>query len=309
MALLRPANEYFNEQEVRLVQQVANQCAIALRQSRLYQAAQAQVTGLARLNQLKDDFLCTISHELRTPVANVKMAAQMVETTLRAEGILDDPTHPLGRYVQILQDECQREINLINDLLDLSHLDAEVDLLHPVSVDLRSWIPHVAEPFLDRIHRHQQHLSIDLPPDLPTLTTDLSHFERILTELLNNACKYTPIGERIEVRVSLRRDSVERDKAEQGSAESEGGPSQPLPCPYFHITITNTGVEIPPEECDRVFDRFYRIPSSDPWKHSGTGLGLALVKKLTELLGGSVGIRSGDSQTTVWLCLPPALRQ
>ncbi|MFQ3615081.1 MAG: PAS domain S-box protein [Cyanobacteriota bacterium] len=309
MSLLRPANEYFNEPEVRLVQQVANQCAIALRQSRLYQAAQAQVTGLARLNQLKDDFLCTISHELRTPVANVKMAAQMVETTLRAEGILDDPTHPLGRYVQILQDECQREINLINDLLDLSRLDAEVDLLHPVPIHLQSWIPHISEPFLDRIHRHQQHLSIDLPPDLPPLTTDRSHFERILTELLNNACKYTPIGERIEVQVSLRRNGVERDKSEQGSAESEGSPPQPLPPPYFHITITNTGVEIPPEECDRVFDRFYRIPSSDPWKHSGTGLGLALVKKLTELLGGSVGIRSGEGQTTVWLCLPLVRRQ
>ncbi len=309
MVLLRPADEYFTEPEVRLVQQVANQCAIALRQSRLYQAAQAQVSELARLNQLKDDFLCTISHELRTPVANVKMAAQMVETTLRAEGILDDPTHPLGRYVQILQDECQREINLINDLLDLSQLDAEVDLLHPVPIHLPSWIPHVAEAFLDRIHRHQQRLSMDLPLDLPPLTTDLSHFERILTELLNNACKYTPIGERIEVRVRLRGNSPNSDEAEQGSAEAESPASHPLPPPYFYITITNTGVEIPPAECDRVFDRFYRIPSSDPWKHSGTGLGLALVKKLTELLGGRVGIRSGEDQTTVWLCLPLVWRQ
>jgi PAS domain S-box-containing protein len=309
MVLLRPADEFFNELEVRLVQQVANQCAIALRQSRLYQAAQAQVTELARLNQLKDDFLCTISHELRTPVANVKMAAQMVETTLRAEGILDNPSHPLGRYVQILQEECQREINLINDLLDLSRLDAEVDLLHPVPIHLQSWISHVAEPFLDRIHRHQQHLSLDLPPDLPPLTTDLSHFERILTELLNNACKYTPIGERIEVRASLSSDRMERDEVEQDGAEFESPLSSPPPLPHFLITITNTGVEIPPEECDRVFDRFYRIPSSDPWRHSGTGLGLALVKKLTELLGGRVGIRSSAGQTIVWLRLPLVLRQ
>ncbi|MBF2083774.1 PAS domain S-box protein [Thermoleptolyngbya sp. C42_A2020_037] len=309
MVLLRPADEFFNEPEVRLVQQVANQCAIALRQSRLYQAAQAQVTGLARLNQLKDDFLCTISHELRTPVANVKMAAQMVETTLRAEGLLNNPTQPLGRYVQILQDECQREINLINDLLDLSRLDAEVDLLHPVPIHLASWISHIAEPFLDHIHRHQQHFSLDLPPDLPPLTTDLSHFERILTELLNNACKYTPIGERIEVRASLSSDRMERDEVEQDGAESESPLSSPPPLPHFLITITNTGVEIPPEECDRVFDRFYRIPSSDPWKHSGTGLGLALVKKLTKLLGGRVGIRSSAGQTTLWLRLPLVLRQ
>ncbi|GAB4464175.1 MAG: hypothetical protein OHK0037_17810 [Elainellaceae cyanobacterium] len=321
MVLLRPAEECFNEPEMRLVQQVANQCAIALRQSRLYQAAQTQVSELARLNQLKDDFLCTISHELRTPVANVKMAAQMVETTLHAEGILDDPTHPLGRYVQILQDECQREINLINDLLDLSRLDAEIDLLRPAPIWLQNWIPHIAEPFLDRIQRHQQHLSIELPPDLPPLVTDLDHFERIITELLNNACKYTPIGERIAIQISLRndglvgdeevkRDGIERDRALPNSPSPHPpiSPSAALSrtpaCPYFHITITNTGIEIPPEECDRVFDRFYRIPSSDPWKHSGTGLGLALVKKLTEMLGGSVGIRSGQRQTAIWLNIP-----
>jgi PAS domain S-box-containing protein len=302
----------FNEQDIRLVQQVANQCAIALRQSRLYQAAQAQVQELERLNQLKDDFLSTVSHELRTPMSSIQMTTQILEMVLRKHQILPpefDETEPptpnqreISRYFNILKDECDREIALINDLLDLARLDANRAMLEWSCVDLPLWLTHITEAFIERANRQQQNLVLNLSDSLPPLTTDLSYLQRIITELLNNACKYTPPGEQI---------CVAAHYFDDGGLPGEAIPmmeEQDLP-PYAHnpvveICITNFGIEIPAEERDRVFERFYRIPNGDPWKHGGTGLGLALVQKLVSLLNGSIVLESGDQQTTFKLRFP-----
>ena len=274
--LFKAASAVFDDQEVRLVQQVANQCAIALRQSRLYQAAQAQVQELARLNQLKDDFLNTVSHELRTPMASIKMATQMLEISLKPLGLLEDNVSSIKRYFNILQEEEQREIGLINDLLDLTRLDAGTEPLNLSPISLHLYIPHLAESFFERTQQQQQQLSIHIPEDLPLFTTDLPYLERILTELLHNACKYTPSGETITVSAQATEATLE-------------------------LRVSNSGVEIAAAECDRIFDKFYRIPSNDPWKHGGTGLGLALVKKLTERLGGQISVTSSEGQTTFGL--------
>ena len=276
MWLFKPAEAAFTEREIRLVQQVANQCAIALRQSRLYQAAQSQVQDLERLNQLKDDFLSTVSHELRSPMATIKMATQMLEISLESLGILKTDSRDISRYLKILQEEGQREINLIDDLLDLARLDAETEPLYLSPISLQLYIPHLAEPFFERTKQQQQQLSIHIPEDLPLFTMDLPYLERILTELLHNACKYTPSGETITVSAQATEATLE-------------------------IWVSNSGVEIAAAECDRIFDKFYRIPNSDPWKHGGTGLGLALVKKLTERLGGQISVTSGEGQTTFGL--------
>jgi PAS domain S-box-containing protein len=274
--LLKPPDQIFDAQEVRLAQQVANQCAIALRQSRLYQAAQVQVKELEQLNHLKDDFLSTVSHELRSPMSNIKMATQMLEINLTRLGILDDKSSPISRYFNILKEESKREINLINDLLDLARLDAKTEPLNLITIALQFYIPHLAETFIERTHQQQQRLIISVPRDLPSFTTDRSFLERILTELLHNACKYTPAGETIAV-------------------------SAQFAAKEFEIRVSNSGVEIPVMESDRIFDKFYRIPNNDPWKHGGTGLGLALVKKLTERLGGDISVESSSGQTTFLL--------
>ncbi len=271
--LFRAQEEYFSDPEVRLVQQVANQCAIALRQSRLYQVSQAQVQELGRLNHLKDDFLSTVSHELRAPMSSIKMATQMLEISLKSTGVLLDESTPISRYFRILREEGQREISLINDLLDLARLDAGVEPLHLTSINLQAYIPRLVEPFRERVHQQQQQLTVSIPAQFPPLKTEAAYLERILTELLHNACKYTPRGETIAISARVRANSLE-------------------------IHISNSGVEIPPAERDRIFDKFYRIPKNDPWKHGGTGLGLALVKKLMEQLGGRIGVKSGHGKTT-----------
>jgi GAF domain-containing protein len=126
--LINPKERSLSELEIRLVQQVANQCVIAIRQARLYQASQSQVHELERLSQLKDDFLSTVSHELRTPLSNIRLAIQMLERSLppdkvdlaQADG---NATSKCRTYLKILHDECEREISLISDLLELQHLE------------------------------------------------------------------------------------------------------------------------------------------------------------------------------------------
>ncbi len=294
--LFKPRQQAFSGQEIRLVQQVANQCAIALRQSRLYQTAQAQVQELEQLHRVKDDFLSTVSHELRTPMANIKMATQLLELQLErivANGAAD-PTSlsSVYRYLQILADEGHREITLINNLLDLSRLEAGSTPYIPTTIDPNRWIPQVIEPFVERAKTHHQQFQLDLAPDLPLLTTDLENLERVLSELLNNACKYTPSGERIVVTTQL--------------APSSASTLAEQPFNQFVLSVSNSGTEIPEAERDRIFEKFYRIPSNDPWRQGGTGLGLALVKGLVERLAGTIQVESGLGLTTFKVQLPIA---
>lgn len=267
------APRVWQDWEISLLKQLGIQTAIALRQSYLYQAVQVQVKELERLNQLKDDFLSTVSHELRSPMSSIKMAIQMLEISLEPSGVLDDEANASNRYLTILREEVKREVDLINDLLDLARLDAGAEPLTLIKIDLRYYIPHLAEPFIERARQQQQQVVIQISNELPPITTDLSFLERIVTELLHNACKYTPVGGSIVVSAQMVGASLE-------------------------LRVSNSGVEIPAAECDRIFDKFYRIPKNDPWKHGGTGLGLALVKKLTEQLGGQIHVESSMGQTT-----------
>ncbi|MFB2970433.1 response regulator [Aerosakkonema sp. BLCC-F183] len=276
----------FSEMEINLVQQVANQCAIALRQAQLYEAAQAQVKELQRLNQLKDDFLSTISHELRTPISSIQMVTNLLitltnqeETFVREIFHLKEQNNKAIDYLKVLQEESERELNLIEDLLSLQHIEAGVYASQPTPIDLRDWLPHAIESFEIRARNQQQTLQVEIAPDFPILTVDLHSFSRIVTELLNNACKYTPPRETISIFAYTKAD-------------------------HFYLNIVNTGVEIAPEELPRVFDKFYRIPNKDPWKHSGTGLGLALVKKLVEQMRGTIAVQSANNATQFIIRLP-----
>jgi len=284
LKLLSPRDYGFDQRDLQLVQQVAKQCAIAIRQSRLYQAAQTQIRELEKLNRLKDDFLSTTSHELRTPLSSIKMSTQLMEALLRQGG---EPIPPkLERCLGILRDECDREITLINDLLLLQQLNAETQPFIPSTFKLQDWLPQVVQTFEETFQAHQQTCRLDLSSTLPSITTDLFMFNRVLGELLTNAYKFTPAGETITITAEF----VE---------------SSPItPQPHLQLCLTNTGVAIAPHELPHIFEQFYRIPSHDPWKYGGTGLGLALVKRLTQYLGGSIRATSPPGQTCFTLTLP-----
>ncbi len=278
--LFKPHETAFSDLEIRLVQQVVNQCVIAIRQARLYQAAQAQVAALEELNQLKDDFLSTVSHELRTPMSNMKMAIHMLRNVTTPER--------QERYLDILQSECIREIELINDLLDLQRLEASSYPVSPEPISLKDFLENTVEPFRSRAGDRQQILKIQLADNLPELITDKAALERVLAELLNNACKYTSPGSEVALTAQLP----------QRTSASE--PDQVM------LSVRNQA-EIPALELPRVFEKFYRVPNSDPWKQGGTGLGLALVQRLVTQLEGTIQVESKDGWTifTVFLPLRP----
>lgn len=286
--LINDMDHGLSELDIRLVQQVTNQCAIAIRQARLYKESQSQVRELERLNTLKDDFLSTVSHELRTPVTSMRVALQLLGVTLNQGYNLDEELakpqleqSKIARYYRILQEECEREISLINDLLDLQRLDVGNHPMNLQPIDLYSWLPNVISGFKPRASSRGQTLSVTLPNDLPKLVSDLASIERVLTELINNACKYTPPDHSIHI-----------------SATSD--PAQNT----LRFNVINTGVEISEPERQRVFDKFYRVPSADPWKQGGTGLGLALVQKLVSHLEGQIEVESSHNQTAFIVELP-----
>ncbi len=271
--LLKVKEEVFDELEINLVEQVANQCAIAIRQARLYEKSQAQIEQLEKLNNLKDDFLKSISHELRTPMTSILLASQTLEKLIETQGIKGLQSQQFQRVFQIFKGSCQQQNKSVNDLLTLCYLDADNATLVPELIDLQRFIPQIVKPFKEQAERQQQQLVVNIPQEISPLQSDVALLERVINELLTNACKYTPAEETISVTAE------EKDRK-------------------VYLSVSNSGIEIPLEEQQSIFEKFYRIPSHDPWKHGGTGIGLALVKKLVELLNATVQLDSQAGQTT-----------
>lgn len=289
--LVHQKDRVFNQRQIKLVEQVARACARAIHQARIYQKSLAKVEELENLHSVKNEFLNTVCHELRSPVSNINIAIQMLWLTLfdceelgetegggiegNSESVQAAKSLWLAkarRYLRILREECDREIHLLNDLLDLQRIDAGSEPLELMEIRLQNWLPHVVEPFEERTRKHRQTLQVEIPSDIPPLIGDSFNLERIVTELLNNACKYTPKGEKIAAIARC----------------SEG---------KIQLSVSNSGVEIPESDLQRIFEKFYRLPSLDRRKEGGTGLGLSLVKKLTEYLGGTIKVESSSGQT------------
>lgn len=268
------------------------------------QYLEEQMVELRKVNQLKDDFLNTVSHELRTPLANMRMAIEMLEIVLDQQGILssveDSAAVRAARYLDILREQCNQELVLVNDLLDLQRLNTSTYPLTPTSIDLQHWIPHLTEHFQERLQQRCQSIEFHIPPDLPALVSDLSGLTRILTELLNNACKYTPTNGTITLSAQII-SSADTRLVKNPSSLPDWMPAS------VQITVCNSGVEIPPAELAKIFDQFYRVPGSNIHDAKGTGLGLTLVKKLVEHLQGSIWADSHSGETCFTIELPLSL--
>jgi signal transduction histidine kinase len=234
-----------------------------------------QMQELQMINQLKDDFLNTVSHDMRAPLTNMKMAIRMLQISTTDE--------QRQRYLQVLERECSRETNLIEDLLSLQQLEAGAKPLELEEINLSQWIPQLLEPFRQRAQSRQLNLTLQLPVHAPPFVCDRSSLERVIIELVNNACKYTPPEGEIRVEIDAVND-------------------------WMQFIVSNTGVEIAAAELNKIFDKFYRVASSDRWQQGGTGLGLALVKKIVEQLGGNIDVTSQFEKTTFTVQVPTRQR-
>ncbi len=284
----------WTQEEIQVLKAVADQVAIAIHQAQLYQKIQvhnqllerqvqerteqlqAALAQAQQLNELKDNFLSTISHELRTPLTSMKLALQMLR--------VDAPLEKQQRYWQILNDQCQYEIDLVNNLLDLQRLEAGGQTPTLESIEISRELCTIANTLQSNLADRQLTLLLEVPPDLPAVLSDLCSLRRIIHELLNNACKYTPPGGEVQL---------------QAAVESGNGAEG------LRIQVINGGPGITGHDLEHIFDKFYRCSEANRQAVNGTGLGLPLVKKLLESLGGRIEVSSTPGRTCfrVWLPL------
>lgn len=248
-----------------------------------------RVGELELVCQEKDDFINGIAHDLRAPLMNIKMAMRMLRISLRVDPEFRDllAGHPAERYLAVLEQECDREVDLINNILDLQRLETVLtpsigmtqDRANLESIDVKSWLIEIVESFVDRANQSQLKITTSISEHMSDILIDKIYLTKILTELLNNACKYTCSGGSITV-------SIERN----------------LDLEVLTIQVKNQA-EIEAEYLPHIFDRFYRVPGRDRSKQ-GTGLGLSLVQKLVKQLNGKANVTSSNGWTEFVVDLP-----
>ena len=237
-------------------------------------------------NRAKSEFLASMSHEIRTPMnAIIGMADLLAETPLSEEQ---------GKYVQIFRRAGDSLLSLINDILDLSKVEASQLELEQTGFDLNDVVEKVTEMLAVRAHEKCLELVCHISPEVPTwLIGDPARLRQVLIHLLGNAIKFTEAGE-----VVLR---VAGDAASPATGA-------------LRFSITDTGVGIPPDKLETIFERFTQVDSSTTRKYGGTGLGLTISKRLVELMGGRIRVESKLGFGTTFsftLCLgvqPPTQR-
>jgi two-component system, sensor histidine kinase and response regulator len=234
---------------------------------------QQKVQELQEITIRKNDLVSTITHDLRAPLATIKVALQLMETV------------PENRqqYLEIAAAACDQGDHLIQNLLDLYQLETDENPVVLQPLDLLETLRKITDLFEVRTRDCRQIFRVDIPSTLPVLVSDAVSLQRIFIELLNNACKYTPNHSEIVFQV---RESFHPDLQQT-----------------IVFMLANQS-EISAKDLPRIFDKFYRVTSNDRWQQSGTGLGLTLVKKLVEQIKGTIQVDSAQGWTTFRVDLP-----
>ncbi|MCC7475317.1 MAG: response regulator, partial [Pirellulales bacterium] len=215
-------------------------------------------------SQAKSEFLATMSHELRTPINGIVGMLELIDSTP-----LDDQQK---RYLQGAQRSVSCLLHLINEVLDFSKIEAGKFELSPVEFSLSLMLEDVAEMMAPQAQQKGLEICCDIAADLPALVhADADRLRQVVLNLANNAVKFTDRGQ-----ITLR--------ARTGEKSSEGT--------WFRIEVEDTGIGIPSDRMDRLFQAFSQVDTSTTRRYGGTGLGLSLCKRLVELFGGEIGVES-----------------
>ena len=232
---------------------------------------------LQELDQLKSDFVSNVSHELRTPLTAIRMS---VDNLL--DGVVGEVSPTLQRYLTKVQNNTDRLVRLISDLLDLSRIEAGRIELHRTKVDLVEAIQDVVDSLRPMAVEKGLELAIVPSPTAPSVFADRDKLQQILINLAGNAVKFTPRGGVITLST--------RSGAAAQSGSPPPGAAAPPPC--VEVCVADTGEGIPPDQLDAIFDKFHQVRRENRYKAQGTGLGLSIAKSLIELHGGSIRVES-----------------
>jgi signal transduction histidine kinase/putative component of toxin-antitoxin plasmid stabilization module len=268
----------FSEKEMGLLKTFADQAVIAIQNSRLFREIQEKSAQLEIANKHKSDFLANMSHELRTPLNAIIGFSEVL-----SERMFGDINEKQADYLKDIHESGKHLLSLINDILDLSKIEAGRMDLEISTFDLPSALSNAMTLVRERAQRHGIELTLDVDENLGAFRADERKFKQIVLNLLSNAVKFTPDGGRVSV--SARKDTS-----------------------HVAIAVKDTGIGIAPEDHAAVFEEFKQVGRDYTKKAEGTGLGLTLTKRFVELHGGEIRLEStlGQGATfTITLPLTP----
>jgi len=272
----RRSPEPFAEIDLAFLNALAQEAALAIRNARLYERERQQVQRLRTLEALQASFVSVVSHELRTPLTCIKTSVDMLQNTLdrdipeMRQELLDTICHHTGR----LED-------LVEDLLDATRLEAGQLTLSPQLTDLRRVVERTVTAFAPLVKNKGQVFELDLPEVLDPVELDRHRIEQVLTNLISNAHRFAVKGGHIGVTLASEDD-------------------------HLRLTVSDDGPGIPPDEQDRIFDKFYVV--TDGRGLAGVGLGLYIARQLVELHQGRIWVESEPGQGSSFHVTIPRVR-
>jgi len=228
-----------------------------------------------QLDRMKDEFVLTASHELRSPLTSVQGFAELL--------MLEREKLTAAQYdtVEIILDNSRHLVRLLNDLLDLARSDAGRLTIHPVPTEIGSLVEDVVRSIRAQTEAASQALELEIQPGLPQIAVEPDRIRQVLVNLLTNAHEYCPQGASIRVTAVHSGDQVE-------------------------LAVSDDGPGIPVEQLSHIFDRFTRGDAGLTQRVGGTGLGLAISKSLVELHGGTLSADSSPGQGSTFRVRLPA---
>lgn len=265
----RLSRQPYSSEDIDLLWTLARQAAMSIENARLYAEEKERAFELEKLDQMKSDFLVMVSHQLKTPLTSVKVAADMlIEQEEREPSPLRRTlVQTLGMGVEALQ-------KLITEIVDLAKIRAATLELKREPFDISRLVKDEVALITPSVTTKEQSLELELPDYLPAVLIDRERLRQVLVNLLSNANKFTPRGGRITVRA--------REDGDLGVV----------------VEVEDTGPGIPEEEQQSIFEPYYQVADASGY-HAGSGLGLAIAKSLVELHGGKIWIESrvGEGST------------
>jgi len=274
LVILRRERGAFSTEVVAILQTFANQSVLAIQNARLFREIADKSRQLELASQHKSEFLANMSHELRTPLNAIIGFSEVL-----SERMFGELNEKQDEYLRDIHASGQHLLSLINDILDLSKIEAGRMELELSAFDLLMTIDNALMLVRERAARRGIELHGSVDERLSQVQADERKIRQVLLNLLSNAIKFTPEGGRIEV-----------------GAKSVDG--------FVEVSVTDTGVGIAPEDQEAVFEEFKQVGTADK-KVEGTGLGLALSRKFIELHGGKIWVKSQVGQGSTFTFTVP----
>ncbi|MCF7802867.1 MAG: PAS domain S-box protein [Candidatus Marinimicrobia bacterium] len=275
-----------SDQEFRTMEALSNQMAIGinhvnqiedLNQSK--KALEESFTELAKMNKFKDEFLANMSHELRTPLNSIIGFSEVL-----IDGLAGDVNEEQYEFLENILGSGQHLLSLINDILDMSKIRSGQMELMLEETDCQALIDELNQTLSGVIRGKQQEYIHEIDPEITTLSIDKKKIKQVLLNLLGNANKFTPKQGTIRLQIQ----PVTRDGTD-----------------YIQFAVSDTGIGIPEDERENIFDEFRQVDGSHSREYDGTGLGLPIAKKLVELHGGRIWVESEVNQGATFSFILP----